>query len=53
MNQKELEKALYLMFKNEGMKRVIFAALSIVRKDKLTRRELKKINKIEKIVNKI
>ncbi|WP_182474698.1 hypothetical protein [Staphylococcus caprae] len=53
MTNVALQNALKTMFKNEGMKQIILAAIEISKEDKLTRREKKQLLNIEKLTNQL
>lgn len=53
MKQLTIQKLLKLIFKDEGMKQIILAAIEVSKEDKLTRREKKQLLKIEKLTNQL
>ncbi|WP_239733431.1 hypothetical protein [Mammaliicoccus sp. J-M41] len=53
MNKKNIQENLKILFKDEGMKQVILAAVDISKDDHLTRREKRQLLKIEKITKQL
>ncbi|WP_158259636.1 MULTISPECIES: hypothetical protein [Staphylococcus] len=53
MKDKEIQNSLKALYKDEGMQKVIVAAVEVAKKDTLKKKDLKRLAKIEKLTKQI